>query len=248
MIATVRFTRHAAPLRIARVLLACHVVLAAGAARAEGLGELLDAVAKNARFDIPARADVRIQCGEGCPAAGRAAVFVGRGDALYVEVKDGQRALLRPGHILVAKDGKQVDASVGESFAGTDVLLEDLVPFTAASLKTPQVSDDGPAGVVVTSAPGGPSAYALIVNTIDRARHATVRTLYYRDLINNLSKTRRDTAFVTVGGGSRPGEMTVETVRQATTTTLTLTWREAPDVPTRLFEPAGLEQPSGLLP
>jgi hypothetical protein len=175
-------------------------------------------------------------------------VFVGRGDALYVEVKDGQRALLRPGHVVVAKDGKPVDAPVGESFAGTDVLLEDLVPFTAASLKTPQVSDDGPAGVVVTSAPAGPSAYALIVHTIDRTRHAIVRTLYYRDLINNLSKTRRDTGFVTAAGGSRPGEVTVETVRQASSTTLTLTWREAPDAPARLFEPAGVAQPSGLLP
>ena len=74
-----------------------------------------------------------------------------------------------------------------------------------------------------------------------------MRTLSYRDLINNLSKTRRDTGFVTAGGGSRPGEITVETVRQATTTTLTLTWRDAPDAPARLFEPAGLEQPSGLL-
>jgi len=253
MIATVRPARHRASLPIARVLTACHVVAAlalapARATGAEGLGELLDAVARNARFETPARADVRIQCGPGCTASGRPAVFLGRGDLLYVEVKDGQRALVGPGRILVAKDRKAVEAPVGEPFAGTDLLLEDLAVFARGSLKLPQVSDDGPAGVVITSAPGGPSAYALLVHTIDRERHVIVRTLYYRDLINNLSKTRRNGAFVTAGGGPRPGEITAETMRQATTTTLALGWRDAPDAPAGLFEPAGLEKPSGLLP
>jgi len=126
------------------------------------------------------------------------------------------------------------------------VLLEDLAVFTPGALKQPQISDDGPAGVVVTAAPAGRSSYALLVNTIDRERHTIIRTLYYRDLINNLSKTRRDTAFARVGASWRPGEITVESVRQATTTHLTLSWREAPDVPDALFEPAGLGQPSGL--
>jgi len=240
-------------MRITRGLGRCHVALAlvlvlAGAAcvRAEGLGELLQAVATNARFASPARADVRVECGEGCHAAGTPAVFLGRGDALYVEVKGGQRALLRPGSILVAQDGKVSEASPGQAFAGTDILLEDLLPFTPATLKQPQISDDGPAGMVVTAAPAGRSTYALLVNTIDRERHAIVRTLYYRDLINNLSKTRRDAALVRVGASWRPGEITVESVRQATRTHLTLSWHEAPDAPQALFEPAGLEKPSEL--
>ncbi len=244
-------TRHRVPVRIARVLAACHVVAVVAlatpaSADAEGLTELLAAVAAGARFDAPARADVRIQCAGGCASAGRPAVFLGRAETLYVEVKGGQRALVQPGHILVAKDGKAVEAPVGEPLADTDLLLEDLTVFTSASLKMPQVSDDGPAGVVVTSAPAGPSAYALLVHTIDRGRHAIVRTLYYRDLINNLVKTRRDGTFFNAAGGPRPGEITVETLRRATTTTLTLAWREAADAPARLFEPAGLEQPSGL--
>jgi hypothetical protein len=124
-------------------------------ARAESLTDLLQAVAVNARFTSPARADVRIACGEGCKATGTPAIFLGRGEVLYVEVKGGQRALIRPGHILVAQDGKATEAAPGQTFAGTDVLLEDLAVFTPAAFKQPQISDDGPAGVVVTAAPAG---------------------------------------------------------------------------------------------
>ena len=240
-------------MRIARGPRACHATLAllvlltgASCVRAESLQELLQAVAGNARFAVSARADVRIECATGCKAAGTAALFLGRGDTLYVEVKGGQRALLRPGQVLVARGGKSSPAARGETFADTDVLLEDLAVFGPGMLRQPQISDDGPAGVVVTAEPAGPSSYALLVDTIDRERRVIVRTLYYRDLINNLSKTRRDGSFVQVGASWRPGEITVESVRQATRTRLTLAWREAPDLADALFEPAGLEQPPAL--
>jgi len=240
---------------ITRERCACHVGLVAAvalavavatSASADTLADLLAGVAANARFASPARADVRIECGEGCPAAGGHAVFLGRDDALYVEVKGGQRALLRPARTVVAQGGKAADAPPGQAFAGTDVLLEDLVPFTAAALRMPQISDDGPAGVVVTAAPAGPSTYSLLVHTIDRDRHAIVRTLYYRDAVNNLSKTRHDGGLVRAGGGWRPGEIVAETLRTATRTRLQLSWRDAPDAPAELFEPAGLERPSAL--
>jgi len=239
--------------RITRELKACHgrlavVLLLASAVsgRGEPLPELLEGVATAARFAEPARADVRIERADGSAGTGGQAIFLGRDDALYVEVKGGQRALLRPGRIVVLEGGKAVNAPSGKSFAGTDILLEDLVPFTPGSLRTPQISDDGPAGVVVTAAPGAPSPYSLLVHTIDRERHAIVRTLYYRDRVNNLAKTRRDGALARVAGGWRPGEITVETVRQATRTRLTLAWREVGDAPSALFDPAGLEQPSPL--
>ena len=236
---------------IARVLATCHaavglLLVTAPASHGQPLSDLLQGVAANARFEHAARADVRIACGEGCTASDRPAILVGRGDALYVEVKDGQRALVRPGHIMVAREGKAVEAPTGEPFAGTEVLLEDLAVFTPRSLRVPQISDDGPAGVVVTSAPAGPSAYALLVHTIDRDRRAIVRTLYYRDLINNLTKTRRNDAWVQAAGGWRPGEIVIESMRQATTTRLTLAWHDAPDAAPDLFEPAGLEHPSAL--
>src|SRR2546429_472654 len=189
-------------MRITRGIRECHVALAlflllAGGvrARAEGLPELLQAVATNARFASPARADVRIECGESCNATGTPAIFLGRGEVLYVEVRGGQRVLIRPGEILVAQGGKASAAAPGQTLADTDVLLEDLAVFTPSALKQPQISDDGPAGVVVTAAPAERSSYALLADTIDRERHVIIRTLYYRDLINNLSKTRRDAAF-----------------------------------------------------
>jgi len=243
-----RITREVRPCHVGlqAVLLVVLLLAAAAPGRGETLAELLAGVAANARFASAARADVRVECAEGCPAAGGQAIFLGRGDALYVEVKGGQRALLRPGRRLVVEGGKPIDAPSGTSFAGTDILLEDLVTFASASLRMPQISDDGPGGVVVTAAPAGTSPYSLLVHTIDRDRHAIVRTLYYRDVVNNLTKTRTDAALVQVAGGWRPGEVVVETLRQATRTRLRLSWRDAADAPDVLFEPAGLEGPSGL--
>jgi hypothetical protein len=211
-----RITREVRPCHVGlqAVLLVVLLLAAAAPGRGETLAELLAGVAANARFASAARADVRVECAEGCPAAGGQAIFLGRGDALYVE--------------------------------GTDILLEDLVTFASASLRMPQISDDGPGGVVVTAAPAGTSPYSLLVHTIDRDRHAIVRTLYYRDVVNNLTKTRTDAALVQVAGGWRPGEVVVETLRQATRTRLRLSWRDAADAPDVLFEPAGLEGPSGL--
>jgi hypothetical protein len=238
--------RHGRTTRALAVCLALAAFLGVAALRAETLGELLGAVAADARFSAPTRADVRIECPSGCPASGGEAILLGRGDTLYVETKGGQRALIRPGSILVAEGGKAVAAKAGQPLADTDVLLEDLSVFSPASLRTPQISDDGPAGVVVTAAPAAGSVYALLVHTVDRERNVIVRTLYYRDAINDLSKTRRDTGFTRVAGGWRPGDVSVESVRQARKTHLTLSWREAPEAPAALFEPAGLEQPSGL--
>jgi hypothetical protein len=117
--------------------------------------------------------------------------------------------------------------------------------FTPASLTVPQISDEGPAGVVITAAPARGSAYALLVHTVDPERAVIVRTLYYRESVSNLVKTRRNSALVQLAGRWRPGEMAFESVR-GPTTKLSLTWREAGDAPAALFEERGLAQPSGL--
>ena len=222
--------------------------LAAGAlartAAATTLPELLAAVTAAVRFDAPVRADVRITC-EGCPTPTTRAVFVGRGDALYVEVKDGARALLRPTGSVVADGGAPTPIGT-KALAGTDVLLEDLVPFTADLLKVPQISDDGPLGVVFTGAPARASAYALLVITVSPDRSVPIKTQYYEQSIGNLTKLRRDGAFVDVAGKSRPGEITVEQLKKGTKTKLTLAWTPMPDAPAALFEPDGLSKPSGL--
>src|SRR5262245_10085512 len=228
----------------ASVLFGVLLALGAGPIHAESLADLLAAVATNARFDVPARADVHISCSTGCEA--HEAIFLGRGDALYVEVKDGARALVRPGDVLVTSGGPGTAAPLDARLADSGVLLRDLTVFTSGSLALPQISDDGPSGVVVTSGPAGRSPYVLLVLTIDRERRAIVKTQYYTDSIGHLAKIRRDGGFTQVSGRWRPAEVTVEAFDPGRTTHLTLAWREAPDTPARLFEPAGLEQPSGL--
>ncbi|HZP40028.1 MAG TPA: hypothetical protein VFD84_00810 [Candidatus Binatia bacterium] len=222
------------------------VLLAGRTAEARNLAELLAAVAANERFEPPARADVTIACTPDCPVVHSTATLVGRGDTLYVEVKDGERALLGPGAVRVAAGGAVKDAPPGTAFAGTDVRLEDLVPFTPASLATPLVSDDGPAGVVVTAAPGGPSSYVLLVETIDPDRRIVTKTQEYEGSIGNLTRFLRRSAFTDVGGHLRPGEIALENLRKGTTTRLTLRWRPMPDAPPSLFDPSTLAKPAGL--
>ena len=216
------------------------LVAAAATARAQGLAELLGGVAANARFDVPARADVRITR----DTAISRAVMLGRGRVVYFEVKEGVRALIHPGKALVQSGGRAAPAVMGLALPATDLLLEDLAVFTAATLRTPLVSDDSPAGVVVNGAPAYPSAYALLVYTLDRERRASVRTQYYRGTTSNLVKIRRDGALIQLDGHWRPGEVTVEDLPEGTSTQLRLAWRAAPDVPASLFTPAGLRGPS----
>jgi hypothetical protein len=210
------------------------------------LGDLLAGVAANDRFEAPVRADVHLTCAPACESAESRAVFLGKGETLYVEVQGGPRALFRPGEILTPEGGKAVVAKPGMAIGDPDVLLEDLAPFTVESLKLPQISDEGVAEVVVTAAPGHPSSYVLIVHTIDPEQRIIVKTQYYRDWVGNLVKMRRTADLVEVGGHRRPGTITIENFRRGTTTRLSLAWREAPDAPAVLFEPGGLLQPSGL--
>ena len=216
------------------------LVAAASTARAQGLAELLSGVAANARFDAPARADVRITR----ETAISHAVILGHGRVLYFEVKEGVRALIHPGKALVQSGGRAAPAVMGLALPATDLLLEDLAVFTASTLRTPLISDDSPAGIVVTGEPAYPSAYALLVYTIDRERRAIVRTQYYRGTTSNLVKVRRDGALVQLDGHWRPGEVTVENLPESTSTQLRLAWRAAPEVPASFFTPAGLRGPS----
>jgi len=232
--------RQPASCLVAAILL----VIAPRPMQAGSLGEQLAAVAAAARFPSPTRADVRLECSDGCRT--RRAVLLGRGDVLYVETKDGMRALVRPGDVLMAEAAHARPAPLDTRLGDTSVLLRDLAVFTPASLALPQLSDDGPAGIVVTSAPAARAPYVLLVHTIDRERRAIVKTQYYTDSIGHLTKIRRDGGFSRVGGHWRPGEITVETFEPAGTTHLKLAWREIPDPPAILFEPAGLERPSGL--
>jgi hypothetical protein len=211
--------------------------------RAETLTELLAAVAVQATAPRPLRADIRIERDE-TPAGD--AILLARGTRVYIETRSGTRALLSPGKVVVLRGTRVVRAAPGVGLEGTDVLLEDLEPLGERSLSTPQVSDETPERLVVTAAPTPPSAYVLLVHTIDRERDVILQTKYYRDSISNLVKIRRDDEFAQVGGRWRPATIAVQSFREPTSTRLSLAWREAPDAPAALFTPAGLRAPSPL--
>jgi hypothetical protein len=241
------FREGISPVPVRRALAVALVVLLVPAyAAAVPIAEVLGAVALNGRFPAAARADLRIERREGETTRSTRGVLAGLGRVVYVELEGGTRALIRPGKIAIAGPGAPRRAEPGAPLAGTDLLLEDLAPFTLRCLATPQISDEGPMGTVVTGAPVPPSAYVLLVLTIEEERGTIAKTQYYRDAISELAKIRRDGGFMQVDGHWRPTEVTVESFRDKTATRLTLTWRPAPAIPPARFTPAGLRGP-GLL-
>ena len=236
---TVRRPGHDIPLAI---LMLAGLAAAAWAGEAS---EVLHSAAVQARASRPLRADVRIER-DGAPPL--EAVLLEAGRRRYLETRTGMRALLSPGKVTVVRDGAVARAAPGTALDGSDVLLEDLVPFGSRSLEVPQVSDEGPAGVVITGAPTPPTAYTLLVHTIDPARGVVVKTKYYRDTINNLVKMARFEEFIRLAARWRPATIVVETFRPASgTTRLALRWREAPETPSAAFTPAGLRAPSPIV-
>ena len=226
--------------------LAAVVVLALSATRATAVSPtaLLADVARNERFPAPTRADVRIERrADGATTTGDA-VVLGRGHTLYVETRDGTRALVRPGKIVVRTGWRVARAARGARLGGTDLLLEDLVPFTPGYFRLPQVSDEGPTGTVVTGAPAMPSTRALVVVTIDPDAATVTRVKCYEGSISDLATFRRDDDFVDVDGHARPTRIAVDRPRDGGTTRLAVVWRAAPDVPPTAFRLAALRGPS----
>jgi hypothetical protein len=223
-----------------------YLLLAASAqpVQAVSVRELLPAVAAESSAPRLLRADVHIE--RDGTAAGDAALLA-HGQRLYLETRSGTRALLSPGKVVIVRKGRLVRAPVGTTLPGTNVLLEDLEPFGVGRMPVAQVSDENPVGIVVTGAPAPPSAYALLVITIDPERNVITQTKYYRDSISNLVKIRKDDDFTQVGGRWRPATIGFESLRPPSTTRLGLTWREAPDAPAALLTPAGLRAPSTLV-
>ncbi len=240
MIARMRTPGHAGALLLS-LTAALGATLATPPARGQDVRDILRLVATDARSTTPLRADGRI-VREGADPVD--VVLLARGDRVYLETRDGTRALIRPGRAVIREDGGLVRATPDAPLPGTDLLLLDLAPFTRGAIAHPQISDDGPAGVVVTGAPALPSAYVLLVQTIDPEHPVIVRTKYYRDDVTNLVKMRRDGELIEVAGRWRPGRIAVEAFRPPNTTTITLAWREAADAPPAAFTLKGLRQPS----
>jgi hypothetical protein len=191
-------------------------------AHATDLRALLATVADAARAPTPLRATGMLTVGDAMP---RDVVLLAHRGAVYVEVRDGGRALVRREKVVVRTGNRVRRAPVGTALAGSDLLLEDLAPFSAQSLRTPQISDEGAGAVVVTAPPAVPSAYSLLVLTIDPSRTAVTRTKCYRDTTTNLVKMLRFDDIAPVADRPRPRTIVAESFHPARTTTLTLDWK-----------------------
>jgi hypothetical protein len=219
------------------VALLVALLFAPAASRAVTLDALLAATAANARFPLRTRAGLRIEPPQGPPVD--LALLCWR-DTVRIEQPEAARALIRHGKVLVP-DGQTVRrAAPGQTVPGTDVALADLAIFTTRTLATPQISDEGPDGVVVTGAPAGPSPWVLVVRTIDPERHVVTKTQYYRDRVNNMVAIRRDDGFTQFEDHWRPGTGTIDHLDGQPPTRLTFTFLAGGDVARTSFRPAGL--------
>lgn len=215
------------------IVLALVLVATASPARATDVTALLGRVERAARFPVPARAEVLSDHGP-------ALVLMGWRSVLRIEMADGTRFLLRDGRAISAREGRLRRLPVTTIPPGLPLALEDLALFRTDRLRMPQISDESPAGIVVTAAPAGVSNLALLVFTIDPDGAVVIKTQLYRGTINNMVTLRRETGFTVVDGRARPSTVTIDDIEHGTSTRWTLTWRSAPDLPEHAFTPAGL--------
>lgn len=171
------------------------------------------------------------------------------GNDVFIELKSGTKALLLKGgaEAFIAPPGaKEASAfALQDPLAGSELTREDLQPFTVARFKTPRIVDQTPQSVQVAMFPQQ-SQYSLVVITFDREKKVPLKTMYYRETLNNLVKMRRDSDHVLVGQRWLPTRITMENFAMRNTATLELQWTQAPNVVPELFQPAFLGRPSNL--
>jgi len=172
------------------------------------------------------------------------------GTDVYVELKrDGSKALIladgAEAYRLASGASKAEPFPPDAALADSDFLREDLEPFHVRLGGQAQISDENGTSMTVMFVPK-PSQYSLLVHTLDTDRKVPLKTLYYRDTVNNMVKMQRNNDYVAVGTKWLPTTITMEDFKLRTESTLTLKWSQAPSVVPELFDPAFLARPSGL--
>ena len=169
---------------------------------------------------------------------------------MFIELGLGIKAqLLSPGEpaYLLKKDAAKAETfPLDASFAESDFTRQDLEPFRLSDFKDWRISDDGLSDITVTLFPKS-SQYSLVVMTFDREKKVPLKTLYYRETLNNLVKMRRDNDYVLVGRKWMPTVVSMETFKLRTSATFTFRWSQSPSFPPELFDPAFLPRPSGIV-
>jgi hypothetical protein len=230
------------------------LVLTSVAVRAdmESLQQFLRSAEETAQLTAALRGDGTFDVNSGSGKRSDQVVMLIRPVAdTYIELRqEGTKALL-PGNAEQAyrlpKGASKAEPFPPEApFADSDFTREDLEPFRTARYQDARISDETGAEVTVTLFPGT-SQYSLVVITFDREKKVPVKTLYYRDTLNNLVKIRRDEGHVLVGRKWMPTTITMESFKLRTKTAFKLGWSQSPTFPPELFDPLFLPRPSGIL-
>ena len=230
------------------------VVLTSGAVRAdmESLQQFLHSAEETAQLTAALRGDGTFDVMSGSGKRSDQVVMLVRPVTdTYIELRqEGTKALL-PGSgdqaYRFTKGASKAEPLPPEAtFADSDFTREDLEPFRTARYKDARISDETGAEVTVTLFPGT-SQYSLVVITFDREKKVPVKTLYYRDTLNNVVKIRRDEGHVLVGRKWMPTSITMESFKLRTQTTFKLSWSQSPTFPPELFDPVFLPRPSGIV-
>lgn len=130
------------------------------------------------------------------------------------------------------------------ALAGSDFTREDLEPFVTAHYGEPRIADQNAQQMTVVLVPNR-SQYSLVVITFDREKKVPLKTLYYKETVNNLVKMRRDSDHVLIGRRWLPRSITMRDFPLRTETTLELKWTQDPPISAELFEPDFLDRPLG---
>jgi Outer membrane lipoprotein-sorting protein len=224
------------------------------AADMSDLNALLKSVADEARVTTPLRADGDLTVSSPDGTHRHQVILLYRpgksGSDLYIEARnDGTKVLIlsdgAQAFLLKKGESKPQPFPPDATLLGSEFSREDLEPFHTSNIKDARISDENPPRMTV-SIVSKPSQYVLEVATLDTERKVPLKTLYYRDTVNNLVKMERDQDYVAVGRKWLPQTITIEDFKLRTVSTLKLKWTQAPTFPPELFDPEFLPRPSAL--
>lgn len=233
-------------LRVFPILIA---TLAAAPAQGENLATFLKAANESATPATAVRAvgDVVTKTIDGTK-RDRILVVLRPDGGLYLELREaGTRALVldRGARAFQARGGKRQKFEKDQAFDTTELTMEDLLPFDAGRYDSPTIVYRDEQQLSVQLNPLR-SQYSLVVVTFDPAKHVPIKSLYYKDTLNNLVKMRLDSDHAEVEGCWLPGTVKMQNFPLRTETELSLKWSPAGDLPEGLFDPEKLAAPSGL--
>lgn len=126
----------------------------------------------------------------------------------------------------------------GAAIDALGVAYEDLSRFVADDFKTPQITDESAATILVGMHPNVESAYVYRAYTFDKEKTVPLKVQFYARALNNLVKLRVDSDHVLVGKKWFPGTITIQNFPENSTTRLRLRWSQHASAPPELLAPA----------